>query len=99
MFQHNNYIPQAEAVKVEVHITRPNGEVIRFVCDTFDYLEIEKVNEPEYFPSMMDPYTSVHLPPQVRSLGFVINHPRTWTVYLPTQEQPSIDDGTVVEEG
>jgi len=99
MFQQNNYIPRSEAVKVEVVITRPNGEVIRFVCDAFDYLDIDKINEPTYFHSLLDPYETSHLPLQVQTLSFTLWRPKTWTVYFPTQEQPSIDDGTVVEEG
>lgn len=100
-YQYQNYLPASEAVKVEIVITRPNGDVVRLVCDSFDYIEVEKFMKPEYYPFPRDPYEAyrqVHMPPEVESLVFTISHPRTWMVYSPHIEQPSIDDGTVVEE-
>lgn len=95
--QHQNYIPNSDAVKIEVAITRPNGEIVRLVCDSFDYIEIEKFTEPEYVPDFFNSAKQIPIQgPRVSKLNFSIDHPRTWTVYFP--EQPSIDDGTVVEE-
>jgi hypothetical protein len=90
-------VPASEAVKVEIVITRPNGDVVRLVCDSFDYIEVEKFMEPEYYP-YPDLYSRPHTVPQVARLCFNIERPRTWMVYSPHIEQPSIDDGTVVEE-
>lgn len=95
MNQYQNYIPKSDAVKVEVAITRPDGTVIRLVCDAFDYIEIEKMNEPEFFP----PEPLYARAPETARLVFTIERPRTWTIYSPHIEPPSIDDGNVVEEG
>lgn len=97
-YQYHNYLPKSDAVKIEVVITRPNGDVTRLVCDSFDYIEIEKIMEPEYFHPHEPLYYSSRMVPEIASLVFRIERPRTWMVYSPHIEQPSIDDGTVVEE-
>lgn len=90
--------PIAEAVKVEVIVTRPDGKITRLVCEQFDYVEFERVQEPQsmYFG---DPYDRL-LPRETRSLSITLMRPKGWTIYAPEiQAQPSIDDGNVVEEG
>lgn len=99
MYQQANQIPNGQAVKIEVQITAPNGDVTRLVCDAFDSIDIEKHNEPEFF-SPFDGYRYGHRPTETARLVFSIERPRAWTVYFPQPpEQPAIDDGEVVEEG
>jgi hypothetical protein len=93
-YQYQNYLPKSDAIKIEIAITRPDGTVVRLVCDSFDYIEVEKFMEPQYFP---DPYR-FQAPPLIASLVFTVARPRTWMVYAPHIEPPAIDDGTVVEE-
>ena len=97
MYQYHNQVPRSDAVKVEIKFTRPNGDEVRMVCDAFDYIEVEKFMEPEYFP----PDSLIPNPPLTRiaRLSINIERPRHWTIYTPVIEQPSIDDGNVVEEG
>jgi hypothetical protein len=99
-YQYQNYLPKSDAVKIEIAITRPDGTVVRLVCDSFDYIEVEKFMEPQYIhQDMFDPWSPRYMqPPRTARLVFTIDRPRTWTVYSPHIEQPSIDDGTVVEE-
>lgn len=87
---------RAEAKRVEVLITQADGSVIRWVCDDFDYLDIDKMNEPQYFTG--DYFLQPLNAPQVASLSFTLQRPRRWTVYHPSI-QPAVDDGNVVEEG
>ena len=98
MYQYHNQVPRSDAVKVEIKFTRPNGDEVRMVCDAFDYIEVEKFMEPEYFPP--DVFADYpRTPPTVARLSINIERPRHWTIYTPVIEQPSIDDGNVVEEG
>lgn len=98
MYQYHNQIPRADAVKVEISITRPDGTVVRMVFDAFDYIELEKFMEPEFYTHEYYPRDYPWTPPQVARLSLNIERPRTWTIYSP-DIMPSIDDGTVVEEG
>lgn len=99
MYQYHNSIPKADAIKVEISITRPDGKVVRMVCDAFDYVEFEKFMEPEYFSSEYFRHDYPRTIPQIARLALNIERPRHWMIYSPDiQPQPSIDDGNVVEE-
>jgi hypothetical protein len=91
----NPQIPHAEAVKVEVIVTRPDGSKMILSCDKFDYVEFDKQMEPQFYP--YDSWTRPILPPAIARLSLHIERPRGWTIYDP-RIAPAIDDGDVVEE-
>jgi len=87
-------VPHAEAVKVDITITRPDGSKMILSCDDFDYVEFDKQMEPEYFP--LDSWKPLRSP-KIARLILTIERPGGWTIYDP-RIAPAIDDGDVLEE-
>jgi len=87
-------VPHAEAVKVDITITRPDGSKMILSCDQFDFVEFEKFMEPEYYP--LDWGRPV-MSPRIARLSLHIERPRGYTIYDP-RIAPAIDDGDVLEE-
>lgn len=83
------------ATKIEVRITDDKGNVTTWMSDDFDWVEVEVLKQPQYFP--VDSLCAA-TPETIARLSFHVERPKKYWIHAPHTAR-SLEDGDILDEG